>query len=244
MKYKYKIDGLLLRFLVNYLKNRKQQVVIGNSTSSSCNVNSGVPQGSIVGPILFVLFINDISENLSVGTNIALYADDTKMWREIHSNRDQEILQNDIFTLQNWAANNKMKFHPSKCHILPVSRKRIPPLDKRFHYYLDGNNLGYCTSENDLGVLITSKLNFTDQCNKLYSKANSRLALLKRTCHFVKNREQKRKLYLTMQWYVAYLSIALWSGSHTTRLQQLNSKIFSVEQSNGSVTKNINPTQT
>ena len=120
------------------------------------------------------------------------------MWREIHSNRDHEILQNDIFTLQNWATNNKMKFHPSKCHILPVSRKRIPPLDKRFHYYLDGNNLGYCTSENDLGVLITSKLNFTDQCNKLYSKANSRLALLKRTCHFVKNREQKRKLYLTM----------------------------------------------
>ena len=79
LKFRYHIDGPLLNFIKNYLRDRQQQVVIGNSTSAPCKVNSGVPQGSIVGPLLFVLFINDIiSENISPGTNIALYADDTK----------------------------------------------------------------------------------------------------------------------------------------------------------------------
>ena len=198
LKYLYNVDGPLIRFLINYLKDRKQQVVVGNSVSSICNVNSGVPQGSIIGPILFVLFINDISENLSEGSNLALYADDTKLWREIQSTRDHEILQNDILSLQTWARKNKMKFHPSKCHVLPISRKRLPPVDKRFRYHLNGIELDYCSSETDLGVIVTSKLNFTDHCNKLYSKATARLGLNKRTCHFITNSQCKRKIYLTM----------------------------------------------
>ena len=81
--HKYKIDGPLLRFLISYLKDRKQQVVVGNEISSCVNVNSGVPQGSIIGPLLFVLFINDIGDGLSNETSLALYADDTKIWREM-----------------------------------------------------------------------------------------------------------------------------------------------------------------
>ena len=95
---------------MSYLKDRKQCVKIGNMTSVISNVNSGVPQGSIVGPILFLLFINDITESLSPDTNIMLYADDTKIWRKIQSNLDHEILQNDINSLHTWATNNKMKF--------------------------------------------------------------------------------------------------------------------------------------
>ena len=91
-----------------------------------------------------------------------------------------------------------MKFHPSKCHVLSSSRKRAPKPICRFKYFLDGNELEYPPSEKDLGIIVTPKLNFTDHCNKLYSKANSRLALVKRICSFVDNQEQKRKLYLTM----------------------------------------------
>lgn len=128
LKYIYKIDGLLLRFLVSYLKDRKQRVVIGNCHSSFCDVNSGVPQGSILGPLLFALFINDLPTGLSSNTNIAMYADDTKIWRQIRSQTDCYILQNDINYMQNWAADNKIMFHPHKCKVLQISLRCTSPL--------------------------------------------------------------------------------------------------------------------
>ena len=81
LKENFKIDGLMLRFIRSYLQGRQQQVVIGGVRSKVLPVKSGVPQGSILGPLLFVIFINDMFKCTSKGTNIALYADDTKIWR-------------------------------------------------------------------------------------------------------------------------------------------------------------------
>ena len=223
LKYIYHIDGLLLNFIKCYLQDRQQRVVIGNCVSVHCKVNSGVPQGSIVGPLLFVLFINDISDEISSGTSIALYADDTKIWREIGSDVDNHILQCDITNLQNWADKNKMKFHPAKCHVLSMSRKRLPHLNSRFVYMLNGVNLEYVSSENDLGILMTSKLNFTDHCNKLYSKANSRLGLNKRTCHFLTNSAQKRKIYLVMVRSLFEHCSVVWKPYNQTTKNKLES---------------------
>ena len=223
LKNKYGIDGLLLRFIKAYLKDREQRVVIGNAMSSNYPVNSGVPQGSIVGPLLFVLFINDITENVSEGTNILLYADDTKIWREIYSKMDNLILQRDINTLNSWAVNNQMKFHSSKCKVLSITRKRQPEINKRFAYQLDNELLKYCSSEKDLGVHITSKLNYTDHCNRLYSKANSRLGLNKRTCHFITNPSQKRKLYLAMIRSLFEHCSVVWRPYNKTTINKLES---------------------
>ena len=89
LKYQFGIDGTLLKFIVNYLQGREQCVAIGGCKSAHRPVTSGVPQGSILGPLFFVLFINDMMECVSEGTNIALYADDTKLWRACPDARER-----------------------------------------------------------------------------------------------------------------------------------------------------------
>ena len=107
LKHEYGIIGTLLKFLVDYLQNRQQCVVIGCHQSEHMPVASGVPQGYILGPLLFVMFINDMFDCISDKTNIALYADDTKIWREIIVWDDHLALQNDIDNLLRWATGTK-----------------------------------------------------------------------------------------------------------------------------------------
>lgn len=195
LKHKYNIDGTLLKFLVNYLSGRFQKVVIGNESSSYKQVLSGVPQGSILGPLLFVLFINDLPEQISNNTNLALYADDTKIWRQINSPDDHLILQKDIDVLNDWAITNKMNFNILKCKVLTVTHRAII---NPFQYSLGDKILKYTTCEKDLGVDMTPSLNWTSQCNRLYTKACQKIGLLKRNCHIVNDTIRRRVLYLTL----------------------------------------------
>ena len=129
---------------------------------------------------------------ISMGTNIALYADDTKIWRRTECDQDHIILQNDINALLKWSKDNKMVFHPNKCKVLVVTNKYLQyvlPFD-RFPYCLDGTYIDYVSSEKDLGVLITSKLNWGVHSDALVTKASSRLGLLRRTCHFTKSSDR------------------------------------------------------
>ena len=225
LKYMYNIDGRLLKFLMNYLSGREQCVTIGNAKSSVKQVLSGVPQGSILGPILFVLFINDMPEGLSSGTELALYADDTKIWRTIHSELDHELLQKDVTYLNNWAINNKMNFHPQKCKVVSVS-SRAPPLlgilpGIQYFYSLGDSPLDYSESEKDLGVDINTTLNFNDQCNRLLSKANQQFGLVKRTCYFVNDIKRKRALYLSLIRSQFEHCSPIWRPTSQSMLQKL-----------------------
>ena len=119
LKHIYSIDGRILKFLKNYLCGREQCVVLDGCKSSTKPVLSGVPQGSILGPILFVLFINDLPQGLHSDTNLALYADDTKIWRTIKNDDDIEKLQLDINYLNRWSEINKMNFHSENVKFYP-----------------------------------------------------------------------------------------------------------------------------
>ena len=202
LKSQYSIDGTLLKFFTEYLRNRKQRVILDNVISESVDVLSGVPQGSILGPLLFVLFINDIYENINKDSNIALFADDTKIWRDINSELDCENLQNDINTLSIWSRNNKMSFHPDKCKALSIYDCRpdfvkVLPFGLRY-YYINGNIIEFCKNERDFGVIVSSNFKWDEQHDKILKKTHQMLGFTKRTCHFIKDTRKRRSIYLSL----------------------------------------------
>ena len=229
LKHQYEIDGFMLNFIRGYLHDRQQRVVVYGKMSSTLPVKSGVPQGSILGPLLFILFINDITECTSPGTNIALYADDTKLWRKISSYEDCDILNKDIDALHKWAITNKMKFHPEKCKALSLSLRPptyyILPFD-RYSYTLGDNVIDYCTEEKDLGLTVNNKLSWESHQKSILLKAARQLGLVRRTCHFIKSIPQKRSLYITLVRSLFEHCGEIWSPN----LMHLNNRFESIQK--------------
>ena len=202
LKLQYGIDSSLLKLLVNYLHERKQRVVLDNIASKSITVLSSVPQGSILGPLLFVLLINDIYVGIDKATSICLYADDNKIWRKINSENDCVQLQKDINTLHNWSIKNIMRFNAIKCKVLQIHNNdllctRELPLAKYF-YNINNEIIDFTESEKDLGVWVNSKFNWDQHQQNILNKAHQILGITKRTCHFITDPNKRRSLYLSL----------------------------------------------
>ena len=120
----YGISGPTLYWIKSFLSDRTQHVSINGSHSALANVTSGVPQGSVLGPVLFLLYINDITNQIQ--SNIRLFADDSIVYREIRSPADHQILQTDIQMLTDWSKKWQMNFNTSKCHLLTITHKPKP----------------------------------------------------------------------------------------------------------------------
>ena len=155
----YGIWGSMLRWLRALLSNRTQQVMVNGSFSSLCTVTSGVPQGSVLGPALFLIYINDITAGIK--SQIRLFADDCLIYRSIYSPIDHEILQCDLDTLSCWATRWKMLFNVSKCSVLQIT------LAFSFDYYIDGSLLSPVTEHRYLGILLHHKMSWHHHTNQL-----------------------------------------------------------------------------
>ena len=171
------IHGPLLSWLISFLNQRLQHVVVDGCISDPNPVLSGVPQGTVLGPLLFLIYINDIADNLSPGSSLRLFADDSLLYREIKSSEDSATLQKDLDSLQAWEITNKMEFHPGKCQLLRLTNKRKPILND---YVIHGISLKLFSQVKYLGVTIDSKLCWKDQTNTLYNKASRMLGFLER----------------------------------------------------------------
>ncbi|CAB3980290.1 Hypothetical predicted protein, partial [Paramuricea clavata] len=168
-------NGGLLSWFQSYLRHHRQKVTALGSTSTP--VTSGVPQGSILGPILFLLYVNDLPDAISLST-IATFADDTKLFQCILCEADSCLLQEDLTNINNWSSSSDLMFNQSKCKVQTISRKRNPIMAS---YSMGNMQLDHCFQERDLGVWISSDLSWKKQVESQSTKANQILGYVKRT---------------------------------------------------------------
>ena len=171
----YGINANIHMWIRAFLSNRTQEVVVDGVKSNRASVASGVPQGTVLGPLLFLLHINDLPDN--VQSRVRLFADDCLLYRAIQSVEDAVILQNDLDALKAWGDLWGMKFNVKKCNILTVSRSRTP-ITKL--YTLGGEALSQVDQAKYLGVLITEELSWSPHITSITSKANGILGFLQR----------------------------------------------------------------
>ncbi|KAK6167371.1 hypothetical protein SNE40_021416 [Patella caerulea] len=180
----YGLSKTIIVWVEDFLNNRKQKVSVNGHESRQQNVTSGIPQGSVLGPILFVIYINDMPDCVLAPTY--LFADDTKIYAEIKNKDDSNSLQYDLDKLQQWSNKWLLRFHPNKCKVVRVTNKKFKEEQTTQEYNLYNQNgekiiLEYSEGEKDIGVLVDRALNFSKHIQQQVNKANSIMGLIRRT---------------------------------------------------------------
>ena len=175
----YGITGNLLNWTRDFLTDRTQKVKVGGSLSNCADVLSGIPQGSILGPILFTIFINDLPK--MVTSTCKIFADDTKLYS---SPKSQHIMQADIDSLVDWSNTWNLYFNASKCHVLHIGSKN-PQRDYSISINDQEFQVAKCEEEKDLGVTFDKKLSFDNHIANAINKANQMIGIIRRTFTFL-----------------------------------------------------------
>jgi Reverse transcriptase (RNA-dependent DNA polymerase) len=199
-------SGNFLDWIASYLFGRTQIVKILGYKSCPILVTSGVPQGSHFGPLLFNLFISDLSIILKHVKHL-FYADDLKIYHSIKSPDDNITLQNNLDFLAEWCNANKLKLNIEKCHSISFSRKKHK---KDFVYNISNQNLDKASKIRDLGIILDDKLTFKNHCDMITNKAKSLLGFIKRRSKEFKNIWVSKQLYLTYVRSVLEFGSIIW----------------------------------
>ena len=181
----YGVQGNLLRWIENILSNRVQKVLVNGEESNPAPVTSGIPQGSVLGPILFSIYINDLPD--VVGNTVKLFADDTKLYSVVDSVERKEDLQMDINNLSKWSKEWLLSFSKNKCKHMHFGTS--------FHsaYSSENEIIRTETKEKDLGIIIDNELKIQEHINTQVKRANRMLGVVKRSFTFLDN-----EMFLTL----------------------------------------------
>ncbi|MCG8096842.1 MAG: hypothetical protein JAZ17_25000 [Candidatus Thiodiazotropha endolucinida] len=189
----YGISGGLLGWFKNYLSNRYQRVVLPGGKSDWLRIKAGVPQGSILGPLLFIIYVNDIVH--AIHSNIRLFADDTSLYIIVdYPDAAAQILNADLFRIGNWAERWLVNYNPNKTETLLLSRK----VNVRNHptLYLNEVSINEVTSHKHLGLIFSQCCDWQNHIDYIQEKAWSRMNLL-RNLKFTLDRKSLQKIYFT-----------------------------------------------
>ena len=174
--YGYGIGGKTLKWIESFLCFRQQRVVVNGIKSDWAPVLSGVPQGTVLGPMLFSLYNNYITTDID--SEVKLFADDCVCYRKIKGTEETVKLQEDIDRLGCWARKWGMRFQPVKCNIMQITRKQIKKVNAS--YTLEGTVLDNVENIKYLGVTITNDLKWNTHVSNICTKANRTLGFLRR----------------------------------------------------------------
>ena len=194
----YGIRGPILAFIYHYLTNRKQRVLINSSYSMWVNVLSGIPQGSILGPLLFTIFINDLPDNM---TNLCkMFADDTKIIAAPGIS-----LQNDVQAAAAWAEKWQMMFNAKKCKTLHFGHN-----NHKQQYYITNETIENPAFEKDLGIYFENGQNFDTHINVTVNKGNRLVGLIRKSFSYMIN-DMFLNLYCTLVRPILEYGGVIWS---------------------------------
>jgi hypothetical protein len=206
--YMYGIRSNLLSWFEDYLTNRSQHVVVNGANSDQVEVTSGVPQGSILGPFLFTLYINDMVQVIENPCKLFLFADDAKILARIRNAQDFLLLQANLENLFNWSVKWKLNFNIKKCKIMTIASGRNMLM---YDYYMGGSILERVNSFKDLGILVDNKLSWVCHITELKAKAFRNLGFIKRVLGPRAPLEVKKLLYIMYVRSILLYCSQVWS---------------------------------
>ena len=209
---KYGIVGNIHTWLTNFLTTRTMRVVLEGEATEEVRVESGVPQGTVLGPILFLCHINDLPP--AVSSQVRLFADDCLLYREISTFDDHITLQKDLQNLEKWAKDWGMRFNASKCYILNIKK------DSDFLYQLDNTILKQVTSNPYLGVHFANDLKWHTHIDKISSKASSTLGFLQRNLKHCPQ-ECRKTAYISLVRSKLEYGAIVWDSHYQTDIDKL-----------------------
>lgn len=229
LKQSYHLQDFSLKWFVSYLSDRRQRVIVNGRTSEWKPVTSGVPEGSLLAPLLFSLFVNDLPS--VIDSDCLMYADDVKIFRKIEAPADGLLLQGDLDRLSAWSVSWGLTLNPAKCKSFTMTLRRAPVQTR---YFIGTTALEHVLEIRDLGVIIDSKLTFGPHVDSIVRRGNRALGLLIRSFQTGLRRSKFNRNAVMTAFFANVRSIleygsVIWTGAaktHTARVDRVQHKFL------------------